>query len=240
MRRQSPRVLRGCTRYYVARVDITHDSNIQVDRHGVEVLDAEAVEERALQTIRAFDPVLVSAPRSIPVEEFVRQLAENRVLEYEPSADLGNVLGRCWFSTPRIEINRALEGPWRRFVLAHELGHFTLHRHLKVLRRDYVEDYARTIHEGAPPTPPAREWMEWQANRFAAALLAPLPTLAVVAQEALEETRLETGPRRLRQIADYIAAYFDVGKTAARRRLDEIGVLAKKWAPQQRPTPAGH
>ncbi len=232
-------MLRGCTRYYVARVDITHDSNIQVDRHGVEVLDAEAVEQRALQTIRAFDSVLVAAPRSIPVEEFVRQLADDRVLEYEPSADLGNVLGRCWFSTPRIEINRALEGPWRRFVLAHELGHFTLHRHLKVLRRDYVEDYTRTIREGVLPTPPAHEWMEWQANRFAAALLVPFPTMVIVAQEALEETRLMAGPRRRWQIADYIAATFDVGKTVARRRLDELDVLAKKWT-QQRPTPVDH
>jgi Zn-dependent peptidase ImmA (M78 family) len=123
------------------------EGRIRLDRAGVPVLDAADVEQRAQEVIRAFDSTLLAAPRSIPVEEFVRYLADAGKLIYEPNADIGELLGKCWFRPPRIQISAQLDGPWRRFVLAHEFGHFDLHTHLEIRRVDYVEDDRTSVSE---------------------------------------------------------------------------------------------
>lgn len=87
--------------------------------------------------------------------------------------------------------------PWQRqrFTLAHELGHWSLHR----------KDKAYFAHTPGP----ARGRYEREANQFAAELLMPFPALQKAAgQMAFTE----------------LAAHFEVSKEAMAIRLQETGL----------------
>ena len=193
------------------------------DGAGVEVLSAEDLEHRARDAIRGFDRELLLVPRSIPVERIAEGLAQSGELEFEPFANLEDALGECWFRPPRIRISSRVSKERRRFVIAHEFGHFILHRKLRVLRQDYVSDDDATVFG----EPPALRWMEWQANRFASAFLMPSDTIAEVLKDGLREVRHLSGEKRRNALASYAAAYYDVGRVAAARRITEIENLAK-------------
>lgn len=112
-------------------------------------------------------------------------------LIFDPEAELPPengevVLGKTLPIRGKILLNRGLKSgePGRaRFTLAHELGHWVLHRKLFLARRDMLDLFAgagdddfefvglnkSTFPRSCSPRAVARE--EWQANRFAVALL---------------------------------------------------------------------
>lgn len=90
--------------------------------------------------------------------------------------------------------------PRFRFTLAHELGHLVLHRKLPLRWKDLdkkageVTDVRSDLHlrRHLPQTP--RQWLEWQANSFASALILPRATL----RDAIAEKQTELGINRRR------------------------------------------
>ena len=104
-----------------------------------------------------------------------------------PPEDGEIVLGKTLPIRGKILLNRALKAGERgraRFTLAHELGHWKLHRKLFLARREMLDLFAGASVEddfaliglnrsifpwSCSPSAIARE--EWQANRFAVALL---------------------------------------------------------------------
>lgn len=200
----------------------TNPPSPSTDLHGVEVLNAQDLEDHASRRIRLLAPHLLKRPGITPVEAFAQFLADKGLLEYDPSATLTDgVLGKCLFRpVARIEIAEKLDRLRRRFVLAHELGHYALHRKLRVLRRDYVSDDEESIGDV-----PAKRWMEWQANRFASALLMPQETIAGVIHDAFQEVRFFRQALKFDGAAEYVAAFYDVERAIARRRIREIEKL---------------
>lgn len=125
---------------------------------------------------------LVSAP-PIPiddiVEEYLKIAVELRDLRTEFPE--GDVLGAIYFNDKKIVIDQSLvpeDFPSMRgryhFTLAHELGHWRLHRHLYLRRAG-----ERTLLPGGAPRPDhvlragQSDPKEFQANKFAACLLMP-------------------------------------------------------------------
>lgn len=118
-------------------------------------------------------------------------LSPKENLIFDPEADLplenGEVvLGKTLPIRGKILLNRGLRAgePGRaRFTLAHELGHWILHRRLFLARREMLDLFAvaadkdfefvginrSTFPRSCSPKAVPRE--EWQANRFAVALL---------------------------------------------------------------------
>lgn len=91
----------------------------------------------------------------------------------------------------------------KRFTLAHEIGHYILHR-------DMIGD---GITDDALYRSPLGEWYERQANRFAADTL--LPRSLVLSEWRQGNKSLYT-----------LAATFDVSQQAMRIRLEELGLSA--------------
>lgn len=56
----------------------------------------------------------------------------------------------------------------QRFTMAHELGHFMLHRHSDL----FIDKGFKTMYRPSSSTP-SKEWQEWEANEFAACILMP-------------------------------------------------------------------
>ena len=125
----------------------------------------------------------------VPIEEIadshlgllVREVEDLAVAAGLPELQPGQVLsglllpnrGEIWVSAPE-----AREWPpRRRFTIAHEIGHWCLHRDHSnpVYRRStsVVEEDPPDVHDDPAPVPTAEE----EANAFAAAVLMPAPLL---------------------------------------------------------------
>lgn len=138
----------------------------------------------------AFGPASGRPPK-IDLEELVCDfLSETQGLAFNDDASLGirdgdMILGRTYPLRDRIELDRSLKAQGQegryRFTLAHELGHWVLHRPLYLAEAQSIDLFEappqseelvslnRAVFPGARYKSVAPE--EWQANCFATCLL---------------------------------------------------------------------
>jgi Zn-dependent peptidase ImmA (M78 family) len=180
-----------------------------------------------------------------------------------------DIHGALFFHERRIIIDESLdpdENPFKesrfRFTLAHEGGHWRLHRHL------YLGQPAQfsPSEEPAPSavvcrTTQARERIEWQADYYASCLLMPRQLLIQAWQKRFGHTRSCVVKRRnrlippgsvdsdllsilrsvdqrfddaaLNEVARPFADKFQVSRVSMRIRLEDIGLLRRE-VPRQR------
>ncbi len=162
----------------------------------------------------------------------------------------GDVLGALWIAEKTVRVDKSLDPvlfPRRkgryRFTLAHETGHWRLHRHL------YTADANQAQFFGGQSKPAyvcrsseASKPVEWQANYFAAQLLMPSNLLRAgwekwrgnlnpvaetdllqAARTPSTETPQAVVERFLRPFADT----FEVSGEAMRIRLEELELIIK-------------
>jgi Zn-dependent peptidase ImmA (M78 family) len=90
--------------------------------------------------------------------------------------------------------------PRIRFSLAHELGHYALHKELfESLEIKAVEDYYRFFDECPPEQ---YSFLETQANKFASYLLMPRNLLEPYRDKYLTEARTKLIERKIKNIDD--------------------------------------
>lgn len=152
-------------------------------------LPDDEIEGRALSLVhRAFGMHLVRT-EPVDLEEIVAFLSETEELSYKDDADLGMedgeaVLGKTQPLRRRILLSSTLKldpDPGRaRFTLAHEIGHWVLHRSLVIAKAQEPSLFGPDdefefvgLNRGIFPDGSRGEVRreEWQANRFAVALL---------------------------------------------------------------------
>lgn len=142
------------------------------------------------------------------------------------------ILGALDVGEKQIYISESVEDhPGRyRFTLAHEVGHWVLHRHL------YYRDRSQTSLFGEKPIPDivcrsdqSQDPREYQANRFAASLLMPrrmlLSTMTEVSKShgiLPEELLTDSQVRLLTDTIANVANLYEVSKQAAGIRLREL------------------
>jgi len=125
----------------------------------------------------------------IDVDEIVEGLLELDfdVVDLREVLGMPDVLGATWLDDGRICIDESLEGKEGRFAftVAHEIGHWQLHR--PIIEMDKVTLPLFAAKPGDTPTPAivcrAREHKapaEWQADQFAARLLMPASDVRAV------------------------------------------------------------
>ncbi len=193
-------------------------------------------------------------PGKAPVDEVLIYLHETRGVAIGKEDLSGHprhgVRAGIIFSRNTIYFNQqvlAEHGPVFRFAAAHEIAHWHLHRHKPLYLNDRTEP-AKQIDDGdkelQPWSPGARklvstsDWIEFQANVFAAALLMPRPMVKRIVVE--KQDRLGLSPARrgpiyvdkqpcnqhaFFQILSTLQDTFGVSKTCARIRLQRINIL---------------
>lgn len=179
-----------------------------------------------------------------------------------------DVFGAIWFDSGTIVIHESLdpevlprvEGRYR-FTLAHEGGHWRLHRALA--RPD--ADQQPLFTDAISPTvvcrsSRAKERVEWQADYFASCLLMPrellfdawterfgnanprrqrklftadLERLDAARRESLLQASKPFDDQALEQFAAPLAAQFLVSRQAMRIRLEKLGLLLRGWPAAQ-------
>ncbi|MGE0769295.1 MAG: ImmA/IrrE family metallo-endopeptidase [Hyphomicrobiaceae bacterium] len=192
------------------------------------------------------------------VEDHLKVAIEYR--DFRGQYPEGDVLGGIWFNDKLIGIDLSLapeDFPARRgryrFTLAHELGHWRLHRHLYLRRAN-----ERTLLSDEPSRPDhvlrshQSDPKEIQANKFAAALLMPREMVKRVWHEwsgnmdpiylaDLRQRQDEVLPRGgppmsedriynalFERACKPLAEQFQVSAESMRIRLEQLGFLKRK------------
>jgi Zn-dependent peptidase ImmA (M78 family) len=180
------------------------------------------------------------------VEEHLKLAVEYRDLRTEFPE--GDVLGAIWFNDKLIAIDQslvpedfpAMRGRYR-FTLAHELGHWRLHRHLYLRRAG-----ERSLLASTPARPDhvlrshATDPKEVQANRFAACLLMPREMVKrewhqlrgnmdpIYLTDLREnQTQFLSDEILFEHAASPLAEKFEVSPTAMRIRLENMKFLCR-------------
>lgn len=103
----------------------------------------------------------------------------------------------------------------QRFTIAHELGHWKLHK-----GRPLIVDHTVRINKRDGVSSAATDHEEIAANAFAAALLMPLPMISAAIKHCLE-----LGVNTQQHLIDHLAKQFDVSTLALQIRLVNLGVI---------------
>ncbi len=156
----------------------------------------------ATEVLRKHCPDVLRKPAMTPVAELIQAIAKTTGMKPD-IADLGfrgrtKILGKVSFTKKTLLLDSSLTAERKvqmRFTAAHEIGHWILHRwnykNWKFPRSSPssgdLEDDEESLCRLEERT--AQDWLEWQANVFAAAVVMPRATF----QRALIETQKTFG-----------------------------------------------
>jgi len=228
-----------------------------IDREDVPRLAKPRIETVAQRLLHEYEQHRGAVAPPIPIDEIV-ELHLGLTIEFMDMRQLfgaGDVHGALWVRRKRIGVDRSLdpaESPSKtgryRFTLAHEAGHWRLHRR-RFLGRAPDVSAARGFSGPASylsRSGEARMSIEWQANYFAACLLMPRHLIMAAWEEHFGAPRPVTlnllrerlpGARTIEAISTYngdpdrfpdlmfesvsrpLAALFEVSSQAMRIRL---------------------
>lgn len=191
--------------------------------------------------------------RPAPLRQLITRYQDKKWLTFSDNEDLGTlpgnrtIYGEFNVEPLRIRVSSKLEqwSPRYRFTLAHEIGHFVLHRKLigkgKFISREQIpRDSAHQLKYREMETLSDLGWVEWQANEFALALTLPIMALSKKIrqqQENLGISRnkgviyLDDQPKNsinARRIVSSLARDFQIPRVFCWKRLRHLDLLQDK------------
>ncbi|MHC4334457.1 MAG: ImmA/IrrE family metallo-endopeptidase [Planctomycetota bacterium] len=217
------------------------------DEHGVPLYSAEDIENKADSFLALFDEERLDKPGPTALAAIAERLIEDFNIAIDLEADLGGtagtrhkVVGKFIFKPRTILVDRWLRRgtPRFNFTFAHEIGHLVLHRNLKLKKCNpgEISDTLRDMRTGKKILRTPRDWIEWQANRFAAGLLMPRASFRTAIVKKQQEMGIK---RRIGQIyvdspshmrdyllmVDYLRSTYEVSRSAIDNRLSNLNLL---------------
>ena len=223
----------------------------------VPFLQTRVIEDAATDLLCLYAKWKGKPPRPpIPVDDIVEGLLNLSLTLGDLRGRFGNdVLGATWLEKRHVVIDSSLEGNTGRFAftLAHEVGHWQLHRPIIELEKMTVPLFSFEPNEKATPaivcrTSKRRDPAEWQADAFAACLLMPASEVRAAVKtafgddlpttEGIEERRKSDEPDPwLRGVADHVIEKGDfenVSNEAMRYRLLDLKLVIDASNPQRK------
>jgi Zn-dependent peptidase ImmA (M78 family) len=181
---------------------------------------------------------------AIEIDSFIEFLKTEYELSFDFTKSLETVNGKQIAGYFDIEnkailidasIGRSEKSP---FVLGHELGHFFLHSELKINQERYneFEDSHYDFFSDKHILVNDRNWIEWQANKFAIALFLPkvlfIPHL-IAFRTSIGISRpyhIHLDSQSINQqdfykTVEYLSNYFGISKTTVKFRIEEFELI---------------
>ncbi|WP_037602042.1 ImmA/IrrE family metallo-endopeptidase [Streptacidiphilus rugosus] len=148
----------------------------------------------------------------IEPEELAKRLGV-LVVYQDMQNDVSGMLVRRGDEQKVIGVNEAHPAARQRFTIAHELGHLLLHR-----GRPLILDTQTRVNLRDAVSSAATDREEIEANRFAAALLAP----EQMVRRAVRDMHVTTSE----ELVAKLAKRFSVSQTAMNYRLMNLGIIS--------------
>jgi len=215
---------------------------------GVPILSRSAIVSISNLVLSRLDPRSLELPLQTDVAGILQNL-RNRYAVDVRIEDLGFlrgriVLGKVVFSENRIYLHHSLtaEHPAFRFVAGHEIGHWLLHRWERIRdsrdaselegSADCEDDVFKLLGPGRLKS--MVDWLEFQANCFAAALVMPQRTFLRALEDGQRQLSIgknlgdvwlnpdDQSWRDFHSIVGHLTGVFGVSKTAVTIRLKEL------------------
>lgn len=207
---------------------------------GLKHLSTREIEDLALSVLEKYN----NLGSSIDIYSFIEHLKCEYDLKFDFTQSLETVNGKKIeghfdIKNKTIFIDKSIiELESFPFVLGHELGHFFLHSELKINQEQYDDfsdskyDFFTDRHNLVND----KNWIEWQANKFAISLFLPKGLFFF----HLKEYRRSIGISRPEHIylddqninkcdyyktIDYLSSYFGISKTAVKFRIEELDLI---------------
>lgn len=224
---------------------------------GRPILSDPEIEEKSYEVLAHYKPECLQRPNRTPIADILTNLKEEYDVAVEPAVlgEIGGfrIRGAIVFR-PKLKISIAMDifleaGSRFLFTAAHEIGHLVLHRHRDMKLEDVREYVQRISDTDAQFDFPRqltteREWVEHQANHFAACLLMPTKPFSMAVVEKQQEMGIvrdlgriwvdETEAWRERDFKPVVAhlqKVFGTSKTAIGYRLNKLGLVVKPNQP---------
>jgi len=210
---------------------------------GLERLSGKLIENIAKQVLNDFDPNILTHALSLNADQFILFLKEKHevTVKYEFLAqEYGYENSGAYIpQTKTIIIDPSIVGTDRfKYVLLHEAGHHFLHNKISVNQKAYdrMEDSRYNSETGKHDLLNERNWLEWQAKKFAA--YAIMPDVSVMARLLLYQYAngirnkgriyVDNAPQTLQDFYNTISTlrnFFEVTEIIIEYRLGDIGIL---------------
>ena len=233
--------------FQIAKFD---PNRLGYDQDGIPILSTTEIETVATELLTRYCPEVLSQPSMTPVAAIIERLGQRTGLSFT-MADLGckgtaKILGKVNFSQKRLYLDCSLEGDLKaafRFTAGHEIGHWVLHRYryknwkfkTGSSMAEELEDDERSLYRLKERTP--SDWLEFQANVFAASLVTPRVTFirALVETQKLMDIKRNFGRiylsdehysrRDFKKIVERLSAIFQVSKKCVAVRIETLQLL---------------
>jgi Zn-dependent peptidase ImmA (M78 family) len=205
-------------------------------KHKAKYVEVEYLSEAEISTcVSKLTNESYYSNNGLDLDELCKRLERSHSISFELDAHLNDsILGKVNYSENKIQIDKGLKednAKWR-FTLAHEIGHFILHKRYS-LQLSEMYDKEMEVYELCDLSQNIR--MEIQANIFASQLLLPTKPLKLLIKQYFIEERIYKGYLYLdhQGINQYtvmkflkqVQEYFQVSISAAKYRLIGLGFL---------------
>lgn len=216
---------------------------------GLEHLKKNSIDSKAMTALDTYEyETSKKSQRKINLAEYIRHLKSYYQLEIKYGSYMSNkgkkVLGYYDREKNQILINHSIVGTNRfRFVLGHELGHFFLHKSLKINEQVYsdFEDFEfddKTLFNDENIPDDDRKWIEWQANKFSVFLFLPKNLFIAKLYEIrkkkgiarYERFYLDNQPTNIREYNDTVSElsrFFEMSISSIKYRVEELKLIIK-------------
>lgn len=217
---------------------------------GLPHYNSNEIESKANKLLLYFSPTYFETVKATPLLSIVELLKSKHGIVFQFDKILGfnnennRILGACNPIKRVIIIDSSLKDDTHKFnfTLAHELGHLALHRNLKFKyeSQDVTNEEETVIdYNSKKELRTDSDWMEWQANHYASALLMPaeiFKTALVFEQSKLGISRTGTiyvdnqpcNQQAFFQLINLLSQLFGVSKSAVEYRLQKLGLIDDK------------
>lgn len=206
---------------------------------GLKKLKSEQIEEITKNLLTDFNSY-----RPINIHSLINYLKRSYNLNFDFSKSLetidGNeLMGYFDNSINTIFIDKSLVNKEQfPFILGHEIGHFFLHKNLKIdqeLYNDFADsEYNYFLDKHILQND--RNWIEWQANKFSISLFVPKDLfyghlILFRKNKGISKPHLIYLDEQTINIRDYndtinfLSKKFGISKTVIKYRIDELGIL---------------
>jgi len=223
---------------------------IKYDGVGIPIVSREDIEVWSEKFISFFDDNCLQLPMPTPLGTICTALRDEHKVNFAFDADLGvspegyQYRGRFHIPSTTIYLDKSLEygDPRFNFTLAHELAHFVMHKKVSLgsikVGDSEISDTNRSLILDHVHSDNPREWLEWQANKFASSLVLPrktLPIAVVAIQKTLGISRqgmiyLDRQPANISMfysIVETLMKLYETSKSSIKLRLKELGILVE-------------
>jgi Zn-dependent peptidase ImmA (M78 family) len=212
---------------------------------GLKKLSSKQIDTIASNLINEFNPNILNYGLSTPLNHILDFLGSKYNLTFKFSDlndELSNdILGYFDSEKNEIKINfKVKDTPREPFILAHEIGHFILHKNLKVNKVVYnnFKDTSFSFFEQSYVLRNPKNWIEWQANCFASSLLMPelsFRAILILNQKELGISKAgriflddqECNKSDYKELIKRLSSHFNVSKLSIEYRLNDLKLIEK-------------